>query len=276
MSEVQIHAIFCRLLAACFVALLGLSAGGCTNAPQPTKQPSGATASLTEALDKFGNKSLDAGAPAVLVQARVRGEQWSRASGVLSLESQEPAHIDGRMHVASVTKSFVAVSVLKLVADGRIALDDPVSRHLPNFESVMHPPGLVTVRHFLNHQSGMPDYVIPLFQRGSVPDVLRTRLNSQERLNLASSFRWSGTPGLGFEYSSANYAALGMIVERLRGQPIGAVLRSDVVDPLGLSGTSMTEPGPSRKECYMDTSRYSANDTLPPVLNSPSPHPAED
>jgi len=171
------------------------------------------------------------------VQARVRGEQWSRASGVLSLESQDPAQIDDRMHVASVTKTFVAVSVLKLVAEDKIALEDPVSRHLPVFETVMHPRGPVTVRHLLNHQSGMPDC-------GSVPDVLGTSLNSQERLALASTFRWSGTPGEGFEYSNANYVALGMIVERLRGQPIGAVLRSDVADPLGLSGTSMTEPGP--------------------------------
>ena len=93
---------------------------------------------------------LDDGAPAVLMQAKVRGEEWSRAFGVRSLEAREPVEISDPVHVASVTKSFVAVSVLKLADEGKLGLDDPVSKHLPDFDRIMHPPGPVTVRRLLS------------------------------------------------------------------------------------------------------------------------------
>jgi D-alanyl-D-alanine carboxypeptidase len=197
------------------------------------------------ALDQFANKMRDAGAPAVLVQAKVRGEEWSRAYGVRSLESPEPAQPSDRTHVGSVTKSFVAVSVLKLVAEGRLGLEDNVSALLPDLDSLMRPPEQITVRQLLQHRSGMPDYVIPMFQEGSLRKVFDTRLSRQERLALAATRKWERKLAQGFEYSNSNYIALGMIVERLRGRPIGEVLRTDVVNPLNLTGTTLAEPGPA-------------------------------
>lgn len=235
----------CPFWSAVTVAVL-VAVTGCTAAPpQPLETHLSATASLTVALDRFANKMRDAGAPAVLVQAKVRGEEWSRAYGVRSLESPEPAQPSDRTHVGSVTKSFVAVSVLKLVAEGRLGLEDNVSALLPDFDSLMRPPEQITVRQLLQHRSGMPDYVIPMFQQGSMRKVFDTRLSHQERLALAATRKWERKLAQGFEYSNSNYIALGMIVERLRGQPIGEVLRTDVVNPLNLTGTTLAEPGPA-------------------------------
>ncbi|WP_309978528.1 serine hydrolase domain-containing protein [Arthrobacter oryzae] len=231
-----------RLAAAAAAAGLAAALGGCTAAPEP-REPAASTAHLAEALEQFSNRMLDGGAPAVLMQAKVRGQEWSRASGVRSLEGREPAEITDSLHVASVTKSFVAVSVLKLAAEGKLGLDDPVSRHLPDFDSIMHPPGPVTIRRLLQHQSGMPDYVVPLMQQGSLREVLTTSWKHGDLLALAASQRWERKLGQGFEYSNTNYVALGMIVERLRGQPIGDVLREDVIEPLGLRGTRLTDLG---------------------------------
>jgi D-alanyl-D-alanine carboxypeptidase len=243
-SVAWIRTLLFRLVAAATAAGLAAALGGCTAAPDPPEQlPS--TARLAEALEEFSNRMLDDGAPAVLMQAKVRGEEWSRASGVRSLESQEPVEITDSLHVASVTKSFVAVSVLKLAAEGRLGLDDPVSKHLPEFDSIMHPPGPVTIRRLLQHESGMPDYGIPLLQQGSLRDVLATSWSHRDLLALAATQRWERRLGQGFEYSNTNYVALGMVVERLRGRPIGDVIRSDIVEPLGLTATRMTDRGPS-------------------------------
>ncbi|MEK0156561.1 serine hydrolase domain-containing protein [Arthrobacter oryzae] len=233
-----------RTAAAATAAVLVAALGACTAAPEPPEEPS-SIARLAEALEEFGNVMLDDGAPAVLIQAKVRGEEWARASGVRSLDDREPVETDDQVHIAGVTESFVAVSVLKLAAEGKLGLVDPVSKHLPDFEGIMHPPGPVTVRQLLQHRSGMPDYVVPLLQQGSLRDVLSTGRSHRERLALAATQRWERRLAQGFEYSNSNYIVLGMIVERLRGRPIGEVLRSDIIEPLGLQGTSMTEPGPA-------------------------------
>lgn len=232
-----------RLVAAATAVALAALTGGCTAAPDPPEQLT-SLARLSEALEGFGNRMLDDGAPAVLMQAKVRGEEWSRASGVRSLEGQEPVDIRDPLHVGSVTNSFVAVSVLKLAAEGKLGLEDPVSKYVPDFDSIMHPPGPVTIRQLLQHRSGMPDYIIPLLQQGSLKEVLATSRSDRELLALAATRRWEGKLAQGFEYSNSNYVALGMVVEHLRGRPIAEVLRSDIVEPLGLEATWLAAPGP--------------------------------
>ncbi|WP_235506135.1 serine hydrolase domain-containing protein [Arthrobacter sp. Leaf337] len=243
-SVARTRALPFRTAAAATVAVLVAALGGCTAAPEPPEQPS-SLARLAAALEEFGNEMLDDGAPAVLMQAKVRGAEWSRASGVRSLEGGEPLEIDDPVPIGRVTESFVAVSVLKLAVEGRLSLDDPVSQHLPDFESIMHPPGPVTIRRLLQHESGMPDYLIPLLQQGSLGEVLATGRSHRELLALAATQKWEPRLAQGYEYSGSNYVALGMIVERLRGLPISDVLRSDVTEPLGLTSTRMTERGPA-------------------------------
>ncbi|KIS26126.1 D-Ala-D-Ala carboxypeptidase [Arthrobacter sp. SPG23] len=233
-----------RAAAAATAAVLAAALGGCTAAPEPPEQPS-SIARLAEALEEFGNAMLDDGAPAVVMQAKVRGEERVRAFGVTSLENREPVETTDQVPIASVTESFVAVSVLKLVSEGRLGLEDEVSKHLPEFEGIMHPPGPVTVRQLLQHRSGMPDYTMPLLQQASLRDVLATGRSHREFLALAATQPWKRRLAQGFEHSASNYIVLGMIVERLRGRPIGEVVRSDIIEPLGLRSTSMTGYGPA-------------------------------
>ncbi|WP_258074048.1 serine hydrolase [Arthrobacter sp. Y81] len=263
----RIRALPFRTAAAATVAVLVAALGGCTAAPEPPEQPS-SLARLAAALEEFGNEMLDDGAPAVLIQAKVRGEEWSRASGVRSLEGREPLEIDNPMPIGRVTESFVAVSVLKLAVEGRLGLEDPVSQHLPDFESIMHPPGPVTIRRLLQHESGMPDYLIPLLQQGSLGEVLATGRSHRELLALAATQRWEPRLAQGHEYSGSNYIALGMIVERLRGLPIGDVLRSDITEPLGLTTTWMTERGPAPPSLvhgYVTSSGERLDVSYPPI-----------
>ena len=196
-------------------------------------------------LEQFSRRLLDDGAPAVLIQVRVGGDEWSAAYGVRSLASPTLAETTDPVHVGGITKSMVAVCVLKLAEEGRLELDAPVSTYLPDFNKVMHPPGPVTVRQLLQHRSGMPSVDGPLFDPATVREALTTRVSLADLLAMAGRISWQAKLAQGFEYSNSNYIALALIVERLSGRRIGEVISTDIIEPLGLSETSMTAAGPA-------------------------------
>ncbi|WP_104141127.1 serine hydrolase [Arthrobacter sp. ZGTC131] len=230
-----------RLRPTAFVAAAALAAltGGCTAAPDQPEETSASAAAFAD-LEQFGRTMIENGAPAVLMHAKNNGEEWSRAVGVRSLEAKEPVQLSDPVQVASVTKSMVAVSVLKLVEEGRLKLDEAVSEYLPDFGRVVHPPLPVTIRDLLGHSSGMPDYEHALLESKPLKDVIHTRLSLTERLAWAGKTTWEKRLAQGFNYSNSNYVALGLLVEKLRGRPIGDVINSEITSPLGMTGTFMS------------------------------------
>lgn len=230
---------FSAVLAAMAAVLLA----GCTAPPPAPVQVTRATATYRSILEEFSRRMLDLGAPAVLIEARIDGETFSSASGVRSLETSTPAEVTDPVHVASVTKSMVAVSVLKLVEEGAIQLADPVGRHLPEFDTILKPPGPVTVEHLLRHTSGMPNYYDPQLTSRTLQQALTQPITAEEILALTATVPWVLTPGDRMLYANANYVALGLMLQRLRGQPVAQILRSDIIEPLKLAGTHLTGPG---------------------------------
>ena len=87
----------------------------------------------------------------------------------------------------------------------------------------------------------MPDYWYALFQMGNAGDQ---RMSHKERLAAAATVRWTGGSGSLYSYSNTNYSALALLVEKLRGKDIGAVVHDDTVEPLGLKDTLMAGDGP--------------------------------
>jgi D-alanyl-D-alanine carboxypeptidase len=230
-------------------AALVASLGGCTFAPDPPDQPSPPAESAAPAptattprppayaavLEEYSAKMRAGGATAVIIQVKSRFGEWSSAAGVRSLESQEPVELTDQVHVGDITMSMVAVSVLKLVDERKVGLDDPITEHLPDLEKLIDLPGPVTVRSLLSHRSGMPHYWDGLVRMGNTGDQ---RMTHEERLATAATVRWE-TQGI-YRYSNTNYSALALLIEKLRGRKLGEVLRTDIADPLGLTGTVMT------------------------------------
>ncbi|MHA7302184.1 serine hydrolase domain-containing protein [Pseudarthrobacter sp. MDT1-22] len=128
--------------------------------PEQTTQ---AAVKYKTGLEDFSRRMLDLGASAVLIETRINGEVWSHAGGARSFGSPTPAEATDPTHIASITKSMVAVSVLKLVEEGLVRLEDPVAKHLPEFDSLVNPQGTVKVAHLLRHESGIPSYGEELF-----------------------------------------------------------------------------------------------------------------
>jgi D-alanyl-D-alanine carboxypeptidase len=139
---------------------------------------------------------------------------------------------DERFRIGSVTKTFVAALVLRLVEDGELGLDDSVERWLPG---LVPAGGEITVRHLLSNTAGLFDYV-------EDPRVLRQtqrRWKPNELVQIALAHEPEHVPpGSAYSYSSTNYVLLGLIAERAGGAPLGRQLRERVFAPLGLEHTS--------------------------------------
>src|SRR2546423_411832 len=126
--------------------------------------------------------------PGVAFGVSVRGERAVGAAG--------DASADGVFRVASVTKPFVAALVLTLVRDGLLALDEPVTRYLPELAL---PAGPVTLRQLLSHQAGLEhEWATPLGEYGDGDDAL-------ERLARGAPAAAATGPGEWFSYSSAGF-----------------------------------------------------------------------
>jgi D-alanyl-D-alanine carboxypeptidase len=255
-------------------ALLGIAAlvagallGGCTGGPAPapfqpsppattpapvptsttTPPPATAPSSLRDLqamLELYSEEMLQEGASAVLIEAKTGDEEWSHAAGVRS-RGGGPVQLSDPTQVGGITQTMVAVSVLKLVDEGRLALDDRVTTYLPELEGLLRPPGPLTVRQLLGHTSGVPDFYTLLLESAPAHQVLATRISPEQSLALAGTAPWQLSGPLGFSYSRSDYVALGLLVERLRGAPLADVLRADIVEPLGLGSTMMTGDGPA-------------------------------
>ncbi|MBO1268664.1 serine hydrolase domain-containing protein [Arthrobacter cavernae] len=237
--------------------------GGCTGGPEPTPilpspPPPTATARTTATappsfslhelqamVELYSAEMLQEGAPAVLIEAKVGREEWSHAAGVRSRDGGVPVQLSDPVPVGGITQTMVAVSVLKLVDEGRLALDEPISRHLPELEGLLHPPKPLSVRQLLGHTSGMPDYYAPLLESAPLRQVLTTPISPEQRLAVAGTVPWQQREPLEFSYSRSDYVALGLLVERLRGMPLAEVLTADIVEPLGLRSTAMIGDGPA-------------------------------
>ena len=159
----------------------------------------------------------------------VRGGElvWSAGRGAV----QEP-HTDVQHRLGSISKSVTAVAVLRLRDEGRIALDDPLDRHVPGT-----PFGDRTVGQLLSHTAGV---------RAESPGAWWERTPGEDWSGLAQQLRPEDLPhgaGRRFHYSNLGYGVLGELLARLRGRPWEEVVRDEVLLPLGMTRTTPRPDG---------------------------------
>lgn len=153
--------------------------------------------------------------------------------GVAERATNRPVTRETRFRIASMSKSFTALAILKLRDAGRLALDAPVETYVPEFARVGRltadsPP--VTVRHLLRMAGGFPQDD-PWGDRR-----LADTVTEFEQL-VASGLSYSTPAGTGYEYSNLGYALLGHIVTRVAGEPYQAYITREILLPLGMTHT---------------------------------------
>ncbi|MCH6469853.1 serine hydrolase domain-containing protein [Sinomonas terrae] len=229
--------------------LLALLLTGCQYSGSTSSSTPGPTLSPAIApLDEQARLFIGSGAVSAVVQVEWPGGQWSHAYGVRDLATKDPAQPVDRVSVGSVTETFTAVTVLKLVDDRLIGLDDPVNSLIPGFEAELHPPGPITVRELLGQTSGIPSYIPASMGGVDFRPALAQPLTLEQALRDAGGQPWPAS-GVGqFQWDETNYIALGLLVQTLRKKPFPDVLNEEVIAPLGLAHTSTAPLDLSQKD----------------------------
>jgi CubicO group peptidase (beta-lactamase class C family) len=158
--------------------------------------------------------------------AVLRGDSilLARGYGFANLEHRVPATDSTIYQSGSVGKQFTSAAIVTLAREGKLGLDDPIRKYLPEAPSSW---AKITVRHLLTHTSGVPDYTGDMvdFRRDYTEEAL-AKLYVRQRLDFQPGATWS--------YSNTGYALLGFIVRRVTGQFYGDYLRQRVFEPLGM------------------------------------------
>jgi D-alanyl-D-alanine carboxypeptidase len=181
--------------------------------------------------------------PGVALYVRRPGETWSGAAGKARLAPARRMRPGDRFRAGSIAKTYVAATTLRLVEEGRFALDDPLPGVLPASVTARFPHAdRITVRMLLNHTSGLPEFNDERFHADVAANPLR-RWADAEFLDRAAALPPVAAPGERFAYSNANYTLLGLIIERATGKSWRAAVRERVLKPLRLTQTTLPEPG---------------------------------
>lgn len=173
------------------------------------------------------------GAPAALAELRDERGVWTAASGVAELGTERPVDPAGWFRIGSVTKTFTATVVLQLVGEGRIGLDDTVERWVPD---TVPGAGQITVRHLLNHTSGLYNYTRELTPDGILRDRFK-RWTPREVILPACRRAPDFPPGTSRAYNNTAFVLLGMIIGKVTGRPYGEEIARRILRPLDLRRT---------------------------------------
>jgi CubicO group peptidase (beta-lactamase class C family) len=172
-----------------------------------------ASSGLEGALDALFEPVREQGLPGAAVVVLSGSEiLYAKAHGLANVEAGVPNTLDTKMRLASVTKSFTALAVLRLAERGRLSLDAPLQTYLPDFRSGER----ITLRQLLAHTAGVPDFV-------SFDEAKQGALDFE--------------PGERLNYSNTGYIALGRVLEVVSGKSYEALLREEILDPLGMRDT---------------------------------------
>ncbi|QGG53139.1 serine hydrolase domain-containing protein [Lysinibacillus pakistanensis] len=133
--------------------------------------------------------------------------------------------------IASLSKTFTAVAVMQLAEKELLNLDDPISQYFPDF-----PNGeTITISHLLSHSSGIPDYLKANFEFDYSKEW-----NPNDIVNTVSGTELEFAPGKSFSYSNTGYVMLGLIIEKVSGQPYGNYIEEHIFEPSNMFSSMFT------------------------------------
>ncbi|MCC7433398.1 MAG: beta-lactamase family protein [Methanoregulaceae archaeon] len=155
--------------------------------------------------------------------------------GKANVELDVDMSTDSVFESGSIGKTFTAVVILQLVEEGKLSLDDPLSKH---FEKAPPTWSAITLRHMLGHTTGLKDYAL-------VPGLgLADRWTRDEWIDGMIKLPLDFPTGAAFAYSNSNYLLLGLVAEKVGGKPIMELTKERIIDKIGLKRSFVAEPLP--------------------------------
>lgn len=181
-----------------------------------------------------------AGIPGVTLAVILPDERMiSLSAGYADMDARQKMKPDDRMFSGSIGKTYVMAVLMQLVAEGKLGLDDPLSRFFPDADWLDRLPNgrSITLRMLLNHTAGVPEYVAKETLWADVknnPDKIWTGV---ERLAYILDDKPMNEAGEGFAYADSHYILLGMVIEKITGKGFYSELQQRILDPQNLTNT---------------------------------------
>lgn len=192
-------------------------------------QAQDASARLAANVDSIANAVLaSTGVPSATVAVVMHGQlAYAQAYGSAKLDPHVAATADMRYGIGSISKQFTAACVLLLQQDGKLKLDDPVSKYVPGLTRGNE----VTIRQLLSHTSGYQDF----WPQDYVPPAMEKAITPQAILDHWAKQPLDFEPGTRWQYSNTNFEIAALIVEKASGKPFFQFVRTRVLEPLGIT-----------------------------------------
>jgi CubicO group peptidase (beta-lactamase class C family) len=184
---------------------------------------------------------VKAGEPGCTVGVAQGGQLTNAlAFGLADLERGRPLDTHSVFNLASISKQFTAFAILLLEQDGKLRIDDPVVKYLPELGPSARN---VTLAHLMHHTGGLRDYIEMLYMKGR-SDADGTTIDEAVRL-LARQTGPNEAPGVEFDYSNTGYFLLGVVVARVSGESLVEFSRQRIFAPLGMKNTRIIDRYPA-------------------------------
>ena len=218
---------------------LTLAAHAAGEVPPASFADPGRRAALMQALPQIelmmAERAKDLGTPGMAYAVVIDGDVvLQRGIGLRDAAAKAPVEADTAFRIASMSKSFTAMAVLKLRDAGRLSLDDPVAKHVPELRD--WPPatadsGPITIRQLLAHTAGLPE---------DNPQGDRTLAITPEQLSalLRGGVPLASANGSAFEYSNLGFVILGRVVTQVSGRRYQDFIADEILQPLGMTRTA--------------------------------------
>lgn len=202
-------------------------------------------------------------APGAVLGVIIDGELvWVKHAGVREKTNNTPVTPETVFRIASMTKSFTAMAIMKLRDEGKLTLDDPVAKYVPELANLPYPTmdsPVLTIRHLLTHSEGFPE---------DNPWGDRQLAQSDETMRawLRAGIPFSTSPGTVYEYSNYGFALLGQIVAKASRSPYADYVRDNILKPLGMNSSTFEMSAVPREHIALGYRRENNNWTPEPIL----------
>jgi CubicO group peptidase (beta-lactamase class C family) len=195
--------------------------------------PAAAQSQLAATIDAIVEAPIKAGKVAGASVAVVRGAETivERGYGLADLQLDVPTPPRAIYEIGSVTKQFTAAAILLLAEDGKLALDDSLTKFLADYPTQGH---RITVRHLLNHTSGIKGYT----ELEEFREFMVLKKPKQDLVKLFSGKPFDFAPGEDLIYNNSAYFLLGLIIEQAAGVSYADFVKARLFDKIGMKDSS--------------------------------------
>ena len=201
--------------------------------PPPPPKVAEAFAAVDELFKQFvADRHVPGAAWGISVS---EGGQHTGVTGFRDVPAKSPVTADSVFRIASMTKSFTAISILKLRDEGKLSLDDPAERYVPEMAGLKYATSdapKITIRHLLSHAEGFPE---------DNPWGDRQLADTDEQLSqmLRRGIPFSNSPGIAYEYSNLGFAILGRIVTNASKVRYEDYVAANILRPMAMTSTTL-------------------------------------